>query len=66
MNTTTSSNVSYALLAVPAELNIWFGSFLWVAGNFGCMGNMIVFSSPAIRKRAYGVYLLSEAVSDFI
>ncbi|CAM2720939.1 unnamed protein product [Rotaria socialis] len=62
---TTLSNISDALLAVPYQLNIWFGSFLWMAGNLGCIGNVIVFRSPAFRKRAYAVYLVLEAISDF-
>ena len=49
----------------PYQLNIWFGSFLWIMGNLGCMGNMIVFRSRSFRKRAYAIYLFSAAVSDF-
>ncbi|CAF3097129.1 unnamed protein product [Rotaria sp. Silwood2] len=63
---TTSSSVSNALLATPYQLNMWFGSFLWVTGNLGCIGNMIVFRSRVFRKRAYSIYLLSEAMSDFV
>lgn len=66
MNNTTSSNISSILLAVPAQLSISFGLFLFVAGNIGCIGNMIVFSSPVFRKRAYAVYLRSEAMSNVI
>ncbi|CAF4311978.1 unnamed protein product [Rotaria sp. Silwood2] len=63
---TTSSNISSALLAAPYQLNIWFGSFIWLAGNIGCIGNMLVFRSPAFRKQAYSIYLLAEAMSDFL
>ncbi|CAF0861689.1 unnamed protein product [Rotaria sp. Silwood1] len=63
---TTSSSVSSALLAAPYQLNMWLGLFIWGAGNLGSIGNMIVFSSRTFRKRAYSVYLLSEAMSDFI
>ena len=63
MNTTVSS-VSGSLVAAPYQLNIYFGSFLWITGNLGCMGNAIVFLSPTFRKRAYSVYLLAQALSD--
>ncbi len=64
MNTTTTT-INGALLAAPYQLNIWFGSFLWIAGNIGCIGNMIVFHSPSFRARAYSIYLFSQAMSDF-
>lgn len=62
----TSSTVSNALLAAPSLLNIYFGTFLWIAGNCGCIGNILVFGSKDFRKRAYGIYLLSQEMSDFI
>ncbi|CAF2064257.1 unnamed protein product [Rotaria magnacalcarata] len=65
-NTTTSNGISSILLTVPYQLNIYFGSFLWMTGNIGCIGNIIVFRSQAFRKRAYSIYLLSEAASEFI
>lgn len=63
---TTSATANDALLAAPSLLNIYFGIFLWIAGNCGCMGNVLVFGSKEFRKRAYGIYLLSETTSDFI
>ncbi len=63
MNTTTSS-ISGALLAAPYQLNIWFGSFLWIAGNIGCIGNMIVFRSRTFRDRACSIYLFAASLSD--
>ncbi|CAF0815776.1 unnamed protein product [Adineta steineri] len=65
MNSSSSDDISGALLAAPYQLNIWFGLFLWITGNCGCIGNMIVFCSKSFRNRAYSVYLLSEAMSDF-
>ncbi|CAF1465520.1 unnamed protein product [Rotaria sordida] len=62
MNATNS--IDNVLLAVPYQLNIWFGSFLWIAGNLGCIGNMIVFWSRSSRKQAYSIYLLSAAVAN--
>jgi len=68
MNSTTtpSSTVSDALLAAPYQLNIYLGTFLWIVGNFGCIGNMIVFLSRSFRNRAYSIYLFSQAMFDFI
>jgi hypothetical protein len=63
---TTSSNIDGALLAAPYQLNIWFGTFLWITGNIGCMSNMIVFRSRTFRDRAYSIYLFLEAMSDFL
>ena len=60
----SSSYVSDSLKAAPFQLNIWFGSFLWVTGNIGCLGNIIVFRSRSFRERAYSIYLVSEALSD--
>ena len=62
----TASSYSSVLTAVSYQLNIYFGSFLLVAGNLGCMGNIIVFRSQAFHERAYSIYLVSEAMSDFI
>ncbi|UJR19422.1 hypothetical protein I4U23_022552 [Adineta vaga] len=61
----TSNDISSILKAVPFHLNIWFGTFLWMIGNLGCLGNIIVFRSQAFRKRAYSIYLFSAAISDF-
>lgn len=63
MNMTTS-NSSNALLTVPYQLNIWFGSFLWITCNLGSIGNLIVFCSRSLRHRAYSVYLLFQAIMD--
>ncbi|CAF3453947.1 unnamed protein product, partial [Rotaria socialis] len=62
----TASSYSSILIAVSYQLNIYFGSFLLVAGNIGCMGNIILFRSPTLRARAYSIYLFWEAVSDFL
>jgi hypothetical protein len=64
MNTTTTA-INSALLAAPHQLNIWFGSFIWIMGNIGCIGNMMVFRSRTYRKRAYSIYLFSAAIADF-
>jgi hypothetical protein len=66
MDNSTTSDVSYGLKIAPFELNMCFGTFLWITGNFGCINNMIVFRSQAFRNRAYSIYLFSEAMSDFL
>lgn len=63
MNITT---ISSALLAAPYQLNMWLGSFLWIAGNLGSMGNIIVFRSRAFRDRSYSIFLFFQAMSDFL
>jgi hypothetical protein len=66
MNTTTALvPISDALLAAPYQLNIWLGTFFWIIGNIGCIGNMIVFRSRAFRDRSYSIYLSLQALSDF-
>ena len=65
MNNTLNS-IDNALLVTPHYLNIWLGSFLWIAGNLGCIGNMLVFGSRSFRKRAYSIYLFSETMSNFL
>ena len=61
----STASISTALLLAPYELNIWFGSFLWITGNLGCFGNLMVFRSRSFRKRAYSIYLFSAAIADF-
>ncbi|CAF0741218.1 unnamed protein product [Adineta ricciae] len=63
---TTSNSVSEILLATPYKLNVYIGTFLWIAGNFGCLGNLIVFRSRTFFQRAYSIYLLLEALSSLI
>ncbi|UJR20420.1 hypothetical protein I4U23_023551 [Adineta vaga] len=65
MMNSSSDDINDTLKAVPYQLNIWFGIFLWIAGNLGCLGNVIVFRSRTFRKRAYSIYLFSAAIADF-
>lgn len=64
MNSSTEW-INPSLLNAPYQLNIWLGCFLWIMGNIGCVGNILVFRSRKIRKRAYSIYLLASAVADF-
>lgn len=41
------------------------GIFILIAGNVGCIGNMIVFRSPAYRRQACFIYLFWETVASF-
>lgn len=70
-NTTTSTviintPVSKALLDAPFLLNIWFGLFIFVTGNFSCFGNLLVFTSQAFRSRACSIYLIVESFFNII
>jgi hypothetical protein len=62
----TSSSVSNGLLSIPHLINIWIGAFLWITGNVGCIGNMIVFMSQEFRNRAYSIYLFSQSNIEFV
>lgn len=61
----TANIISKTLAIAPYQINIWFGSFLWIAGNLGCIGNITVFHSRSVRKRAHAIYLFSAAIADF-
>ncbi|CAF1028288.1 unnamed protein product [Adineta ricciae] len=61
----STESISAALLLAPYQLNIWFGSFLWITGNFGCLCNLMVFRSRSFRKRTYSIYLFAAAIADF-
>lgn len=41
------------------------GIFILIAGNVGCIGNMIVFRSQAYRRQACFIYLFWETVASF-
>lgn len=65
MNTSNmSESVSSALLAAPCQLNSWFGLFLWLTGNIGSIGNILVFRSSTLRHRAYSIYLFYQSLCD--
>ena len=64
--TNLTTTVSPTLKELPFQLNIYMGIFLWVMGNFGSIGNILVFSSLPFRKRAYSIYLIAEASSNFL
>jgi hypothetical protein len=65
MNDTTM-DVSNTLLSMPFDLNKWFGLFLWIIGNIGSIGNIIIFCCRPYRNRAFSIYLLSESISEFV
>jgi hypothetical protein len=65
MSNTTTTTIPNGLLLAPYELNIYFGSFLWVTGNIGSIGNMIVFNSKSFRGQACSIYLFYQSIADF-
>jgi hypothetical protein len=60
--TVTSDSISSILLNAPFQVNIWFGTFILIMGDFGSIGNIIVFRSRPFRTRACSVYLMWDAV----
>ncbi len=65
MSNTTTTTIPNGLLLAPYELNIYFGLFLWVTGNIGSIGNMIVFNSKSFRGQACSIYLFCTSIADF-
>ena len=41
------------------------GIFILIAGNVGCIGNMVVFRSQAYRRQACFIYLFWETIASF-
>ena len=66
VSVSVNAPVSKALLDAPYLLNIWFGLFLFVTGNFSCFGNLLVFTSRAFRSRACSIYLIFESFLNII
>jgi hypothetical protein len=52
------------LTIVPQYLNIWFGSFLLIIGNIGCLINIIVFRSKSFHKSSFSIYFLATTCAD--
>ncbi len=65
-NSSSSSDISDALLMAPFQLNIWLGIFIFITGNISSIGNFTVFSSRTFRRRACSVYLIAESIMTFI
>jgi hypothetical protein len=70
-NTTTDGEeeeeerVNSTLLSLPSLLNIYLGLFLWLTGNLGSVGNMIVFRRRIFKDRAYSIYLFWTSITHF-
>lgn len=60
------TSINPNLLIAPQLLNIYFGLFILITGNFSTLGNIIVFTSRTFRIRAYSIYLIAEAACTFI
>ena len=60
MNNTTNSTLNI----VAQHLNIWFGSFLLIIGNIGCLINIIVFRSKSFHKSSFSIYFLATTCAD--
>lgn len=60
MNATTVG--TFALVA--QHLNIWFGTFLLLVGNVGCIINIIVFRAKSFHRSSFSVYFLATTIAD--
>jgi hypothetical protein len=55
-----------ALVMAQRYLNTWLGLFIFVTGNFSCLGNFLVLLSRAFRGRAYSVYRIGANLHSLI
>jgi len=60
MNVTTINT----LTIVAQHLNIWYGSFLLIIGNIGCLINIIVFLSKSFHKSSFSIYFLATTCAN--
>lgn len=60
MNATTTG--TFALLS--QHLNIWFGTFLLLVGNVGCIINIIVFRTKSFHRSSFSIYFLATTIAD--
>lgn len=57
------TNISTSNIVVQ-HLNIWFGSFLLIIGNIGCLINIIVFRSKSFHKSSFSIYFLATTCAN--
>jgi len=62
----STNSISNGLLIAPAQLNIYFGCFIYVTGVIGSIGNIIIYTSRSLRGRACSIYLLWESIVDLL
>lgn len=60
-----TSSLIITLQNVNIHVMIWTGSFLLLAGNIGCIGNLLVFRSDTYRRQACFIYLFWETMASF-
>lgn len=69
MNNITTSDINNSLestlLSVTFHVMIWGGIFILVAGNIGCIGNVVVFRSQEYRRQACFIYLFWETIASW-
>jgi hypothetical protein len=68
MNNTTTSDIDNSLTNTLNSITIYVmicgGIFILIAGNIGCIGNIIVFRSQAYRQQACFIYLFWETIAS--
>jgi hypothetical protein len=69
MSNTTTSDINDSLENTLETITIYVmicgGIFILIAGNIGCIGNIIVFRSQAYRRQACFIYLFWETIASF-
>lgn len=67
-NTTNSDTIDKLIetLNITTVYVIIVGGFIiLIAGNLGCIGNIVVFRSQAYRRQACFIYLFWQAIASF-
>jgi hypothetical protein len=69
MNNTTINDINDNLIntlnSTTTYVIICGGIFILIAGNIGCIGNIVVFRSQAYRRQACFIYLFWETIASF-
>jgi hypothetical protein len=69
MNNATTTDLDNSLVNTLDNITkyviIFGGIFILVGGNFGCIGNVIVFRSQTYRRQACFIYLFWATIASF-
>ncbi|UJR18086.1 hypothetical protein I4U23_004986 [Adineta vaga] len=61
---TITSTFESTITSISIHIMTYGGIFLLVAGNIGCVGNILVFRSEAYRRQACFIYLFWETIAS--
>ena len=69
MSNITTNDINNSLIntlnSIATYVLICGGNFILIAGNIGCIGNIIVFRSQAYRQQACFIYLFWGTIASF-